>query len=435
MGPQLNVSLCGELLDLEKLIIEKSASVEHWLRDSFNQNTPPFYCSVDLRNACFKIAPIDTNLFPAGFNNLGEKDMACTVQAFMTSIEKRCPDVENVLLIPEKHTRNKFYLENLGNLFSILSNAGLTVRVGSIDPLVTKTVGVNYRNISGEDSCFEISPLIFRDGKLKLKNFDPDLVILNNDFSSGIPNDLKKINNQIIIPSLRDCWAFRRKSYHFAKYDQVSKEFCKFIGADDWLINPMFEHCKKINFKTKQGESCLTDHVSDLLKKIKKKYNDSEIRKKPFVVVKADAGTYGMGIMTIRDASEIKNLNRKQRNKMSKIKEGVEVSDVLIQEGVYSFETFVDSETESVAEPVVYVVDRYVVGGFYRVHSEKGLDENLNSPGMQFYPLPFENGCQFPALSNDPNSTTNRLYFYGVLARLAAIAASKETSNSPQSPV
>jgi glutamate--cysteine ligase len=138
-----------------------------------------------------------------------------------------------------------------------------------------------------------------------------------------------------------------------------------------------------------------------------------------------------MGVMTIRDASEIKSLNRKQRNKMSNIKEGVAVSDVLIQEGVYSFETFVNSEKEFIAEPVVYIVDRYVVGGFYRVHSERGLDENLNAPGMQFFPLPFENGCQFPALSKDPNSTTNRLYFYGVLARLAAIAASKEKINIP----
>jgi glutamate--cysteine ligase len=103
----------------------------------------------------------------------------------------------------------------------------------------------------------------------------------------------------------------------------------------------------------------------------------------------------------------------------------------LIQEGVYSFETFVNSEKEFIAEPVVYIVDRYVVGGFYRVHSERGLDENLNAPGMQFFPLPFENGCQFPALSKDPNSTTNRLYFYGVLARLAAIAASKEKINIP----
>ena len=58
---------------------------------------------------------------------------------------------------------------------------------------------------------------------------------------------------------------------------------------------------------------------------------------------------------------------------MSKSKEGITVKDVLIQEGVYSFETVVDYNVESVAEPVVYLVDKYVVGGFYRIHSEKGL--------------------------------------------------------------
>ena len=430
MGPQLNVSLCGELLDLEKMIVEKSASVEHWLRDNFNKNTPPFYSSVDLRNACFKVAPVDTNLFPAGFNNLGKKDLACTVQAFMTSVDKRCPDVEKVLLVPENHTRNKYYLENLGNLYSILSNAGLTVRIGSINPELDKELVVDFKNINSEKNVFKIEPLFLSNGKLKLKDFDADLIILNNDFSSGIPFELERVKNQIIMPTLESSWVFRRKSNHFTKYDQVAKEFCKFLGADDWLINPMFERCQKINFRNRQGEDCLNDHVADLLRKIQLKYKFSKIKKKPFVVVKADAGTYGMGVMTVRDASEIKNLNRKQRNKMSKVKEGVEVSDVLIQEGVYSFETYVHSEKEFVAEPVVYVVDRYVVGGFYRVHSERGLDENLNAPGMQFFPLPFENGCQFPALSKDPNSTTNRLYFYGVIARLAAIAASKEKINN-----
>ncbi len=426
MGPQLNASLCGELLDFEKKIIDKSASVEHWLRNNFNKNTPPFYCSVDLRNACFKISPVDTNLFPAGFNNLGGKDLSCIVQAFMTSIEKRCPDVENVLLIPENHTRNKYYLESLGNLYSILSNSGLTVRVGSINPELKEKIKISYKNISGNKDFFEIEPLTFSAGKLTLEGFDANLIVLNNDLSSGVPYELENLDCQTVVPSINNSWSFRRKSMHFHKYDQVAKEFCDFLGADNWLINPMYEQCKKIDFMTRKGESCLSDHVSDLLRKIHEKYNASGIDKKPFVVVKADAGTYGMGVMTVRDASQIKNLNRKQRNKMSKVKEGIEVSDVLIQEGVYSFETFVDSQTEFVAEPVVYVVDRYVVGGFYRVHSDRGLDENLNTPGMKFFPLPFENGCQFPAFSKDPESTTNRLYFYGVLARLAAIAASKE---------
>jgi hypothetical protein len=53
------------------------------------------------------------------------------------------------------------------------------------------------------------------------------------------------------------------------------------------------------------------------------KYREHGIDDKPYVVVKADAGTYGMGVMTVKDASEVIGLNRKQRNKMSVVKEGI----------------------------------------------------------------------------------------------------------------
>jgi glutamate--cysteine ligase len=109
---------------------------------------------------------------------------------------------------------------------------------------------------------------------------------------------------------------------------------------------------------------------------MRSKYKEYGIESEPFVIVKADAGTYGMGIMTVKDASELKNLNRKQRNKMAVVKEGMQVTEVIIQEGVPTFET-----VDEVAEPVVYMIDRYVVGGFYRVqYRARGRDENLNAP-------------------------------------------------------
>jgi glutamate--cysteine ligase len=140
------------------------------------------------------------------------------------------------------------------------------------------------------------------------------------------------------------------------------------------------------------------------------------------VIVKADAGTYGMGIMTVKDAGEIIGMNRKQRNKMAVVKEGLEVSDVLVQEGVYTFEQINDA----VAEPVVYMIDHYVVGGFYRVNTARGVDENLNAPGMHFESLAFEACCTLPNPDCEPDDTPNRFYAYGVVARLALLAASLE---------
>jgi glutamate--cysteine ligase len=162
--------------------------------------------------------------------------------------------------------------------------------------------------------------------------------------------------------------------------------------------------------------------VDAVLQKIRVKYAEYDVKQDPFVIVKADAGTYGMGIMTVKDASEITGLNRKQRNKMAVVKEGLQVHDVLVQEGVYTFENINDA----VAEPVIYMIDHYVVGGFYRVHTGRGVDENLNAPGMSFEPLAFQTCCTLPNPDCEPDDLPNRFYAYGVVARLALLAAALE---------
>jgi glutamate--cysteine ligase len=71
-------------------------------------------------------------------------------------------------------------------------------------------------------------------------------------------------------------------------------------------------------------------------------------------------------------------------------------------------------------------MDQFVVGGFYRVHTERGVDENLNSPGAQFRPLAFETDCHSPDCGGQPGDPPNRFYTYGVIARLAMLAAAVE---------
>jgi glutamate--cysteine ligase len=112
---------------------------------------------------------------------------------------------------------------------------------------------------------------------------------------------------------------------------------------------------------------------------------------------------------------------------MAVVKEGLQVTEVIIQEGVPTCEK-VD---EAVAEPVVYMIDRHVVGGFYRLNTQRGIDENLNAPGMQFKPLAFETGCTLPDSGQAPDAPPNRFYAYGVVARLALLAASRELEQSP----
>jgi len=417
MVPHLTTALKGPLLELEQRILTAQPTIEHWFRTQWQEHTPPFYSSVDLRNSGFKLAPVDTNLFPGGFNNLNPDFLPLCVLAMQSAVEKVCPEARGVLLIPENHTRNQFYLQNVAQLVTILKQAGMRVRVGSLLPEITQPTTLELAN----GISLTLEPLVRTGNRLSVADFDPCVIVLNNDLSAGVPDILKNLE-QTVLPPLEAGWYMRRKSKHFAAYHQVAQLFSELLSIDPWLIDPYFAVCNQVNFQEKVGEECLAAQVDFVLQQIRVKYAEYGVKHDPFVIVKADAGTYGMGIMTVKDASEVRDLNRKQRNKMAVVKEGLQVSDVLVQEGVYTFEDL----DGAVAEPVVYMIDRHVVGGFYRVHTDRGVDENLNAPGMRFEPLAFEQCCTLPNPDCAPDDMPNRFYAYGVVARLAMLAASLE---------
>ncbi len=417
MVPHLTTALTGPLLDLERRFLDAMPTIEHWFRTQWLEHAVPFYASVDLRNSGFKLAPVDTNLFPGGFNNLNPDFLPLCVHAMQSAVEKICPEARGVLLIPENHTRNMFYLQNVAQIVRILKQAGMRVRIGSLLPEIKQATTIE---LPGGGSLV-LEPLVRQGNRIGLEGFDPCVVLLNNDLSGGAPEILKNLE-QDVYPPLSAGWYTRRKSQHFTAYDRVAGEFAALLDIDPWLINPYFATCNQIDFHTRAGEECLAGQVDFILQKMRVKYAEYGVKNDPFVIVKADAGTYGMGIMTVKDASEITGLNRKQRNKMAVVKEGMEVSDVLVQEGVYSFEDI----NGAVAEPVVYMIDHYVVGGFYRVHTGRGVDQNLNAPGMHFEPLAFKDCCTMPNPDCEPDDAPNRFYAYGVVSRLALLAASLE---------
>ena len=422
MIPTLKVKPSSELLKLENYIINHSCDIEHWFRNQWKKYQPPFYASVDLRNSGFKLAPVDTNLFPAGFNNLCETFLPLSIQAASVAIEKICPEAKKVMIIAESHTRNIFYLKNIYALSEILKNSGLEVKIGTIDPEIKERLSLTV----DKDLIIEIEP-ITRDGDYvsividKEVSYKPCAIILNNDLSGGEPEILKGIN-QNLIPPLNAGWHKRRKSDHFTQYNKVVDEFSQFTDIDPWLINPYFEKLGNLNFQERKGENELASIVSNMLENINKKYKEYNITQEAYLVVKANAGTYGMGIMIIKNSEDVLNLNRKMRKKMSVIKGGGTITEVIIQEGIHTEESI----DQSVAEPVIYMIDRFVVGGFFRVHTSKEKDENLNSPGMHFIPQPFETSCIMPDQGRPCDDEANRFYAYGVIARLALIAAARE---------
>ena len=156
---------------------------DRWFRLQWQDHAPPFYCSVDLRNAGFKLAPVDTNLFPGGFNNLSEDMLPLAVQAAQAAIAKYCPSASSLLLIPENHTRNTFYLQNVARLRAILRQTGLDVRLGTLNPEVAEPVALELP----DGQMLTVEPLVRSGPRVGLRDFDPCSVLLNNDLSAGLP--------------------------------------------------------------------------------------------------------------------------------------------------------------------------------------------------------------------------------------------------------
>jgi glutamate--cysteine ligase len=417
--PQLNTTVIEPLHLLLQNLLGRRSHIEEWFQSQWKLSMPPVYGSVDLRNAGFKLAPIDMNLFPAGFNNLNPNYFSVSVKAAREIIQTIAPNAKQILVVPESHTRNLFYWANVRTLQRILEDAGFTIRFGILAEEIKEPLTIDLP--SGEKVVVE--PLVREQNKLSVHGFDPDLILLNNDLSEGIPEILQNLDQQIIPPAELG-WSQRLKSEHFQYYAEVADEFAQEFNLDAWLLSPLFRHCGKIDFMQQEGMECLIANAEILFEEIKQKYAEYKIPYHPFLIVKADAGTYGMAVMTVRNVDELKNMNRKQRTRMATTKGGQTVDRVIIQEGVYTFETI--GAEQAVAEPVVYLWGNSVVGGFYRVHQDRGVDENLNSPGMRFEPIAFPEQCNQPCDKSEATTCQNRLYIYGIVAQLSMLAAARE---------
>jgi glutamate--cysteine ligase len=420
MVPHLTTALTGPINELEARILDSMPAIERWFRLEWMEHTPPFYCSVDLRNAGFKLAPVATELFPGGFNNLTPAMLPLAVQAAMAAIEKICPEARNLLLVPGPQVGKPSYLQNLQRLVQIFNQAGLNVRLGSLDGELKAPTPLALPD-GGE---LVLEPLLRTRGRLGLKNFDPCTILLNTELAQGVPKELQGLHEQYLLPPLHAGWTVRRKSHHLRSYEELAKKFAKLLGMDPWLINPLHGPGGSVDAAAGATLDELRDNVEALFTKVRRKYKEYGIAERPFVVVKTDRGSDAGGLVTLRDLRELDGLPQRLRERLlaGGTPAGTAV-EVVVQEGVASLERI----NEAVAEPVVYMIDRYVVGGFYRVHAGREADEMLDMPGTSFVPLAFAESSHLPRPGVKPGaSAPNRFYMYGVIGRLAMLAAAYE---------
>jgi glutamate--cysteine ligase len=389
---------------LSDLLIDRKEEIDAWFKEKYSSNRPFFYSSVDVRHSGYKIVPVDTNLFPGGFNILSESQVKTGVQKAREYIEKYHSGAKKVLIIPENHTRNLYYLENVATLRDIISNAGFEVQVANLEIAEDTTLQTI------KERPLELKKLSRTENKLHVGDFVADLILVNNDLSSGLPAILENLT-QPIIPPVELGWFRRRKTNHFDSYNILTRDFASRFNIDKWFISTIFTRSKNINFREKEGLSKVAEQVDSVLKQIAEKYKQYGITEEPYVFVKADSGTYGMGIMVVKSANEILEINKKERHSMNTIKEGQLNTEVVIQEGVPT----IDVVNNAAAEPLIYLIGGDAIGCTYRVNENQDRFGNLNSRGMVFE----NNPCSEEKAERD-------CPVQSFIARLATLAAVRE---------
>lgn len=399
--------------------------ISEWHLEQVRKAPPPFYSSIDLRDSGDKIVPVDSNLYPAGFNNICPEDQRTSPSVFKAHVDSIAPGARKILILPESHTSNVYYIENLYYLSQIVIHAGFELQLGwygGTPEGVSADGPVHLTSESGKK--LEAFPIRIEDGTLSAGGFIPDLILLNNDFSAGYPEILDGVK-QPILPSHKLGWHSRKKSEHFRHYNELAGEFAALIGIDPWLIQVDTEEVSPVNFGDDEGIDLVAQSVDRVLKRTQAAYDRHGIETKPFVFVKNNSGTYGMGIMVVHSTDEVLTMNRRAKNKMSVGKGKSLIHSVAVQEGVPTA-TLVD---RLAAEPVIYLFGGELIGGFLRTNTERGVEDNLNSQGMVFRKLCMSDlraAEQDDAAEEEQNEEPLLELVYGAVARISALAAGRE---------
>ena len=400
-----------KLAELHRQLCQHQERVAAWFATQKRGLALPFYASFDLRDAGYKLGPVDANIFPAGFNNICQTDRENSFEIARRFLDEHYGDgVRRVLLLTEEHTNNPYYWDNVAALKSIVENAGREVRLGiprEMDQPLELT------SASGQTLTVHTAR---RDGEgIDVAGFKPDLVLSNNDFSVEYEDWARGLTTPVNPPRELG-WYRRRKDRFFKVYNQLTEEFCALLDMDPWTLQVETEVFPDFDVDDEVSRERLAIAAQAMYDRLAQKYQAHGVDRKPFLFIKNNAGTYGLGVLSVSHPDEIRGWNNKTRKKMKAAKGGREVTEVIIQEGI---PTTTHGEGGVTAEPAIYMIGCTPAGGFLRSHGEKNAEESLNSPGAVFQRL-----C-LADLAVKPDHLPMEMA-YGWIAKLAMLSVARE---------
>lgn len=396
---------------LHKQILKNKKNIDLWFEQKSQGLDFPIYSSVDIRDGGVKLASVDANIFPAGFNNICDIDQETTKELIKAYLEEHYKKSQlNILLLTEEHTSNRYYWENVKTLSDLFMAAGARIHVA-----VPKVFDGKFPVTTPKGATVDVYSAI-RDGD-SIKTFDgfvPDLIISNNDFSNAYADWYQGLKTPMN-PCHELGWFKRKKSDHFKFYNKLAEEVSQVLDVNPWTFTVKTE-LAEVDFADVASVDALADKTQKFIDGLSEEYKKTDRNCcDPVVFVKNNRGTYGMGILSVRSGEELKSLSAKERKKMGYSKGGDTVHEVIIQEGIPT-QLSTDGAT---AEPVIYLIGNKLAGGFMRTHKDKGPTENLNSPGAVFSRL-----CMSDLMVDIEGSHLENVY--GLVAKLNVLAIGLE---------
>ncbi|WP_413292257.1 glutamate--cysteine ligase [Bdellovibrio sp. HCB185ZH] len=394
-------------LTLHKQTLANMQEICSWFKSKSNEFQHPIYSSYDIRDSGYKISNVDANIFPAGFNNICPTDKETSVSLMNKYIiEHYGEKIKKILLVTEEHTNNAFYWENVFTIKSLIEASSIEVKVA-----IPRELEQPMQITSSAGNEITVHSALMS-GSL-MKEFKPDLIISNNDFSEAYEEWAKTVTEFPMNPPRELGWYQRKKSTYFKYYNQLVEEFSAIAKIDPFLMTVETELFEHFDIGDENSRAALAARVDAMLAHLKTEYQKRGITQEPFVFVKNNAGTYGLAVIRVGSGAEVKEWSYKSRKKMKAAKGGRDVEEVIIQEGIPSI---VESDGAS-AEPVIYMIGSELAGGFLRTHSEKSSTESLNSPGAVYKRL-----CVSDLAINTPGCPQENVYGWTAKLGLLAIA-------------
>lgn len=400
---------------LHEKIIGKYDALLDWYASQAKECFLPFYTSFDIRDSGYKIAPVDANLYPAGFNNICQADKDSSYELVAEYIKKHYgPDVKNVGLLTEEHTNNPYYWDNVYWIKTLLTEAGYDVTL-----LLPKMIEEPMQFVSASGYNLTVAPYR-QESASEIKNSEGvalDLIISNNDFSTAYDSWLKDIDVKIN-PPLQMGWHNRKKIDFFDEYNKLATQFAELIGVSPLLLTIDTQAYDNFSISEEESMVALQDKAKAMFEDLEQKYKEHNIPQNPYLFIKNSSGTYGLGVIEIKSPEDILSWNYKSRKKMKAAKGGGGIEAVILQEGIPT----IVKDQENTAEPAIYMIGDRLAGGFLRVNERKGPEENLNAPGAVFSRL-----CVSDLEFNHQGRMMENVY--GWIARLSVLAVGREFQN------